>query len=127
MVADTWWSRLRGYLGRRRPDEGEGLLLVPCSGIHTYGMTFPLDVLFLDARGRVLQSAPQVPPWHQPMRVQTARYVLEVPVGTIQATGTCRGDELAWMPPRGNGSHDTNGVAARQPAPRSEPSAPRVS
>jgi uncharacterized protein len=99
-VADTWWQRARGYLGRQRPDEGEGLLLVPCNGIHTYGMTFPLDVLFLDRHGRVLESAPRVRPWRQPLRVQAARYVLEVPEGTIEATGTCKGDELAWLPPR---------------------------
>lgn len=102
-VADTWWSRARGYLGRRRPGEGEGLLLVPCRGIHTFGMTFPLDVLFLDSRGRVLESARQVRPWRQPLRVQAARYVLEVPVGTIDASETRQGDELAWMPPRGHG------------------------
>lgn len=99
-VADTWWGRARGYLGRRPPDEGEGLLLVPCNGIHTWGMAFPLDVLFLDPRGRVLASARQVRPWKQLLRVHAARYVLEVPVGTIEATGTREGDELAWMPPR---------------------------
>lgn len=99
-LADTWWGRARGYLGRKQPSEGEGMLLVPCSGIHTWGMAFPLDVLFLDAAGRVLESARQVRPWRQPLRVQHAQYVLEVPVGTIDATGTVEGDELAWMPPR---------------------------
>jgi hypothetical protein len=99
-VADTWWGRLRGYLGRRRPVDGEGLLLVPCNGIHTYGMTFPLDVLFLDNGGRVVRSSRHVRPWQPPLRVQSARYVLEVPVGTIEATGTCTGDELAWVPER---------------------------
>lgn len=100
LVADDWWGRLRGYLGRRRPTSGEGILLVPCNAIHTLGMRFPLDVLFLDSGGRVIASAPNVRPWRGARRVTAARYVLEVPVGTIEGTGTCPGDELAWSPPR---------------------------
>ena len=115
-LADTWWGRARGYLGRKRPADGEGILLVPCNGIHTWGMTFPLDVLFLDAGGRVLESARHVQPWKSPLRVQRASYVLEVPVGTIDATGTVEGDELAWMPPRehnGKGSRATSSSHAQ--------------
>lgn len=115
-VAHTWWSRLRGYLGRSRPDAGEGILLVPCNAIHTYGMAFPLDVLFLDESGRVLRRVRDVRPWTRPNRVNAARYVLEVPVGTIEATETREGDELTWLPPRSSlpeGSTWTDGLGAR--------------
>jgi uncharacterized membrane protein (UPF0127 family) len=110
---------MRGYLGRRRPEEGEGILLVPCNGVHTYGMSFPLDILFLDETGRVLRREPAVQPWARPVRVNTARYVLEVPVGTIEATDTIEGDELTWLPPRGARSDtgtwgDTGSHRARQ-------------
>lgn len=113
-LADTPWGRLRGYLGRRRPKGGEGLLLAPCSGIHMWGMRFPLDVLFLDREGKVLSSEPDLRPWQGPRRVNDAHYVLEIPVGTIEATGTRQGDRLVWMPPQGTASAPGgNGAEAR--------------
>ena len=54
VAASTFWSRLRGYIGRSRPKQGEGILLIPCDAIHTWWMAFEVDVLFLDDRGRVL-------------------------------------------------------------------------
>lgn len=99
-VADNWWRRLRGYLGRDRPIQGDGMLLVPCNAIHTYGMAFDLDVIFLDAKGQVLRILPEMKPWTRSVRVPDARYVLEVPVGTIETSGTNVGDELSWTPSR---------------------------
>jgi hypothetical protein len=98
-LAATWWSRLRGFLGRPEPALGEGLLLAPCDGIHTYGMAFDLDVLFLDERGRVLEVIQSLRPWRRTQRVAGARYVLEVPAGTVQASRTRVGDELTWHAP----------------------------
>ena len=99
-VADTWASRLRGYVGRPAPAEGEGLLLSPCTGIHTLGMGFSIDVLFLDDEGKVLDLIPALRPWRRSRRVSDARYVLELPTGTIKATGTDVGDVLSWQLPR---------------------------
>lgn len=106
-VADSWWSRLRGYLGRREPGPGEGLLLVPCRAVHTYGMGFPVDVIFLDPMGRVLAIFPEMEPWTRSPRVPGARYCLEVRAGTVDTTGTRVGDDLAWKTPRfaTNGTH----------------------
>lgn len=99
-VASGVWSRLRGYLGRPEPAEGEGILLAPCNAVHTFGMTYPLDVLFLDPRGTVLSSVESLAPWRKTRRVKGARYALEVRTGSIRASATEPGDELAWMPPR---------------------------
>jgi len=98
-MADTWLGRLRGFLARPAPKQGEGILLLPCNAIHTFGMTFDLDVLFLDAEGKVLKLKRSVPPWKITGRVSGGRYVLEVPVGTIDASGTQVGDELTWYEP----------------------------
>jgi hypothetical protein len=51
-VADTHWTRLRGLLGLRSSDfrNGCGLWIVPCHGVHTLGMGFPIDVVYLDRR-----------------------------------------------------------------------------
>lgn len=94
--AATFWNRLRGYIARPRPKQGEGILLIPCDAIHTWWMTFDLDVLFLDDRGRVLDLVRSLRPWKRTRKVAGARYVLEVPEGTIDASGTRVGDELSW-------------------------------
>ena len=93
-VADRFWSRLRGFLGRRRPAPGEGLLLTPCDGVHMFGMRFPLDVVFLAEDGTVLHLVEALQPWERTSRVRDARAVLELPVGTLGRTGTMVGDRL---------------------------------
>ena len=56
-VADRWWPRLRGMIGRPEPEQGEGLLLMPCQGVHMHWMGYALDVAFLDpAMAGILQS-----------------------------------------------------------------------
>lgn len=70
-----------------------------CNGVHMLGMSFPLDVVFLDGKGRVLELARALRPWGKPKRVSGALYVLEVPVGTIDGSGTEIGDELIWREP----------------------------
>lgn len=95
-VADGWWRRLRGFLGRPEPEEGEGLLLVPCNGVHMYGMSFPLDVLMLDEGRRVLACYHGLPPWKRSRYHSEARYALELPAGTLEETGTREGDVLEW-------------------------------
>jgi uncharacterized membrane protein (UPF0127 family) len=96
LLADTWWQRFRGFLGRGAPGSGEGILLAPCNAIHTFGMTFPLDVVFLDAQGRVLDLRRSLRPWRTARGRSGTRYVLEVPTGTIDQTSTHIGDELSW-------------------------------
>jgi uncharacterized membrane protein (UPF0127 family) len=99
-LADTWWSRFRGYLGRSAPKSGEGILLAPCSSVHTFGMAFPLDLVFLNSEGAVLELREGVRPWRVCRGTQGCRYVLELPEGTVPATRTAVGDELSWTPER---------------------------
>lgn len=98
--ADTFWRRLSGYLGRRPPTQGEGLLLSPCDAIHTMGMAFDLDVIFLDETGQVLRIIRGLKPWRITKKIPGARHVLEVPPGTVDETGTQVGDTLSWRPSR---------------------------
>jgi uncharacterized membrane protein (UPF0127 family) len=95
-LADTWWGRFWGFLGRGSPSPGEGILLAPCNSIHTFGMRFDIDVIFLSADGEVLSLRQSVPPWRICRGVRGGRYVLEIPSGTIEATSTRVGDELSW-------------------------------
>jgi len=96
-VADSWWLRLRGLGGRAGLMPGEGLLLRPCKAVHMRGMKFPLDVAFLDAGNRVVASYRWLEPgtwtrWHS-----GARAALELPAGTLSATGTEDGDVVEYL------------------------------
>jgi uncharacterized protein len=100
-VADQWWQRARGFLGRPEPQSGEGLLLNPCRAIHMIGMKYSLDVVFLDRQGRVLALYPRLGPGRRSSWHARARYAIEVQVGTIEASGTQVGDLIAWIPADG--------------------------
>jgi uncharacterized membrane protein (UPF0127 family) len=79
-VADTAPSRMKGLLGRRSLDAGEGLLLRPAGSVHTAFMRFPIDVVFLDGDLEVLEVRDSVPPWRAVAR-RGAKAVLELPAG----------------------------------------------
>jgi uncharacterized protein len=95
-VADGFWTRLRGLLGRPGLEPGGGLLLTPCRGVHMLGMRFSLDVLLLDGGRRVVALYRGLAPGKRTRLHGKARHALELPAGTIASTGTCEGDELTW-------------------------------
>lgn len=70
----------------------------PCNSIHTFFMRIPIDVLFLDADGVIIKQLPALPPWRASAVYLKARSVLELPAGTLQASGTQEGDRLAFEP-----------------------------
>ena len=93
-LADRWWLRLKGLLGRERLAPGEGLLLRPCRAVHMLGMRLTLDVAFLDPAGRVVALYPGLRPGGRTRWHGTARDALELPAGTLAATGTREGDTI---------------------------------
>jgi uncharacterized membrane protein (UPF0127 family) len=95
-VADSFWTRLRGLLGRRTLEDGQGLLIVPSRGIHMYAMRFHLDVLLLDEDRRVEMRYGGLAPGQTTGMHRGVRFALELPVGTIYKSGTCEGDTLDW-------------------------------
>jgi hypothetical protein len=107
-VADQWWQRARGFLGRPEPKNGEGLLLSPCRAVHMIGMQYGLDVAFLDRQGRVIALYPRLAPGRRSSWHARARYAIEMTAGTIEDSGTQVGDLIAWVPADGV---DLNGVA----------------
>jgi uncharacterized protein len=107
-VADGIWTRLRGLLGRPEPEEGEGLLIVPCGGVHMYGMRYPLDVLLLDRERRVVALYPGLAPGKRTRMHRGARFALELRAGQIERTGTREADMLEWVPTE-RGNADRNG------------------
>ncbi len=93
-VAATPWSRLVGLLGKRGLEPGQGLLLRGEQAIHTFAMRFSIDVVYLDQKGRVLRAIPDMVPQRLGPFLWASRDVLELPPGTLRATGTCEGDQL---------------------------------
>ena len=94
LVANTAWTRLRGLLGHKPLLPGEGLVLRGENAIHTIGMGFAIDVLFLDREGLVKHSIPAMPPFRASPFVSGAADVLELPAGTIARTHTELGDRI---------------------------------
>ena len=62
-VANTFLKRLTGLLRHKRLPMDEGLMISPCSNVHTLGMRFPIDVVFLDRMGRVQHVRENLWPW----------------------------------------------------------------
>jgi uncharacterized membrane protein (UPF0127 family) len=95
-IANTHWTRLRGLLGLRSNDfrNGSGLWIVPCHGVHTLGMAFPIDVVYLDDAMTVIHVQGDLRPWRfAPVRTQAAS-VLELPRRTAAETRTAVGDKI---------------------------------
>jgi len=92
-LAKKFLPRLRGLLGRKSLDEGEGLLLSPCSSIHCFGMRFPIDAIFLDKQYRVVAIHPNMKPGAMASHRQ-ARYVLELKAGDAERHGIEIGEQL---------------------------------
>ena len=90
------FARLRGFLMRPEPVDGEGILFSPCKGVHMYGMKFSLDVLFLDRQGRVVSLFPNLAPGKRTPIQKQAHHALELPAGSIGRSGTQVGDLIAW-------------------------------
>jgi uncharacterized membrane protein (UPF0127 family) len=80
LVARSFRSRLVGLALRRRPPEGSALLLPRCRSVHTFGMRFALDLVWLDPAGDVLAIESGVPPWRVRGR-RGAAAVIEAPAG----------------------------------------------
>lgn len=93
-VANTTFSRLRGLIGRLRLKPDEGLWVVPSQGVHTLGVLFPLDLIYLDEHHQVLHVIEHFPRFRiAPIRVKAAS-VLELPIHTIYSSQTRPGDRL---------------------------------
>jgi uncharacterized protein len=113
-LANTHIGRLRGLMGLRAANFtfGHGLWIVPCHGVHTWGMRFSLDLVYLNDDNVVVHLEENVKPWRfAPIRMDTAT-VLELPWHTVWNSGTKIGDELEMHVERGDKDRDKKVVAA---------------
>lgn len=88
-VAAGFRVRLLGLAGLSRRGAGAGLLIPRCASVHTFGMRFSLDLVFLDAEQRVLAIRRGVPP-RRLVWQRGARAVLEIPAAQGGELGAAR-------------------------------------
>jgi uncharacterized membrane protein (UPF0127 family) len=93
-TADTPVKRMVGLLGRKSLSQGEALIIKPCNSVHTFFMRFPIDVLFVDKNNLVVKTINNIVPFRISPISFRSKFVIELPVGTIQATKTFPGDQL---------------------------------
>lgn len=111
VVARFPWQRAIGLIGRRSIAPDEGLLLPRCCAVHTVGMRFPIDVVFLDRNGAVMRVQHAV----RPLRFlvcRGARSVVELSGGTADRLALVIGESLAISVPR----RGTARLRAKRPA-----------
>ena len=97
-IARSLRERLVGLLGRSVLPEGAGLILLACHSIHTVGMQFAIDAVFVDDRWTVLRIAKALPPWRMSPMVWGAVAVVELPAGAAQQAQLETGDRLVLQP-----------------------------
>ena len=95
-IADHFWTRLQGMLGARSDQPVPALWFPSCSSIHTVGMKFPLDVIFLDRNLRVVKMILKVPPGRWMVYCEKARSVLEIISGRWDTALISVADLLAF-------------------------------
>ncbi|MCU7906772.1 MAG: DUF192 domain-containing protein [Candidatus Thiodiazotropha sp. (ex Epidulcina cf. delphinae)] len=95
-LADGYLSRLSGLLGKKRLNDSEGLLLKRCSAVHTIGMRYPLDLVFMDRQGKVLKCREGVKPCRA-VAGGGAYYTLELNQGVIRKQGIAVNDRFVWQ------------------------------
>ena len=93
-VADTRATRAIGLLSRDGLEPGEALWIVPSRGVHTCGMRFAIDVLALDQAGTVIDCVSNLKPWRLRLPRRGTAGVLELPAGTLAASGTAVGHHV---------------------------------
>lgn len=94
--ARSLFARMKGLLGTAGLFAGEGLWIRPCKGIHSLGMAFEFDAVFLDTGMRVVALYRRFRKNRLSRIHLDARGVLELPEGTIERTGTEVGDEIEF-------------------------------
>ena len=95
-VADNFFLRLHGMIGR---DFGnfDAMILIPCNGVHTFFVSYAIDVIYLDREKHVTAFFECVPKGHVlPVKMKT-EMVIEMPAGNIRKQGIKYGDYFEWL------------------------------
>jgi uncharacterized membrane protein (UPF0127 family) len=96
-IAATRTTRRRGLLGRDHLDQASAMLLAPCGAVHTAGMRFAIDVVFVDRQGYAVKVVRNLRPWRIALAAG-GRAVIEMAAGSLQWGQVLLGDRLYLAP-----------------------------
>ncbi|TAN61430.1 DUF192 domain-containing protein [bacterium] len=97
-IANTFWLRLKGLLGKRQLEPNTGLILNPCNSIHTFFMRFPIDAAFVDSQNKIIKAYYALPAWRASGMFFNSSLCIEFPSGTLLTSGTEIGDYIRISP-----------------------------
>lgn len=95
-LADNFFKRLIGLMGKANLEAGGALILKPCTSIHTFFMRFPIDVAFVDRENRIVKIYPSLPSWRLSGMFLNSVLCLELPAGTLAITHSQAGDTIQF-------------------------------
>ncbi len=93
-MADTFFSRFCGLMGRKSLPGGNGLMLAPCSSVHMCFMRFSIDVIYLDRNLRIMKIVRNLWPWIGLSMCFGAWGVVELTAGEADRLGLETGQRL---------------------------------
>ncbi len=83
MIADSFFSRLIGLMGKKTLQTDQGMCISPCKSIHTFFMRFDIDVIFVDNNYKVIKVIKGLKPWKISPYIKPAKYIIELSSRTI--------------------------------------------
>ena len=84
VLANTFFSRLKGLMGKKALDKGEGIIIKPCSSIHSFGMKMAIDVAFIDKDNQVIFILENFKPKKMSPIIKGSKYVIETSANLFQ-------------------------------------------
>lgn len=95
LYAQYPWERMKGLLGKKELNEEELMILPRTYSIHTFFMSIPIDVVYLDA-SRTIQKIVHA---LQPGKLSSSKktfYTLEMKACLAQKLGLQKGMQFFW-------------------------------
>lgn len=95
-LANNFFARARGLLGRKRLEQEKALILPHCQAIHMFFMQFPIDVVFVDGDRRVIGLIKNIQPFTLSPIFFRAHFAIELAAGSIERKQIALGDVLVF-------------------------------
>lgn len=89
-------ERMCGLLFRPALTASQGLLIVPCSSVHTFGMRYSIDLVFIDQNWTIVKTVNRLKPWRV-AACKSATMVLELAANRINELQLTPGLQLVWQ------------------------------
>ena len=97
VMKDSFFGRFWGLLGTKSLGDGEGIILKPCTQIHTFFMRMPIDAVFIGNNLEVLHVIENMGAWRLSPLLLKSVYTVEVGAGALKGR-LKKGDSIVFRP-----------------------------